>query len=165
MDQQEQPAIEVDLEDFAVATSRAADPHRRKQRQRSKERRRQVSGGRIALLASAMIPGFGIFLFAGIWLLSGSDLALFMVLANLLVASIYAALYVWARKQPVKGLQAGYRLVFLLLAIEIGLVISSPTVPFVSGLIMRIITLQLLVKGLKAAKKRQAIQEQAALLS
>ncbi|MBX2851974.1 MAG: hypothetical protein KTR15_09540 [Phycisphaeraceae bacterium] len=83
-------------------------------------------------------------------------------MGNLLVAAVYTALYVWARKQPVKGLQAGYRLVFLLLAIEIGLLVSDPSPPLVSGLIMRIVALQMLVKGLKAAKQRQAIKERAA---
>lgn len=158
MGTEEQEQVEIDLDEFVDASSQAVDPHRRNQRKRSKERRKQVSGGRVALLASAILPGFSALLFAFIWLLSKSDFALLMVLGNLLVASVYAGLYAWARMQPVRGLQAGHRLVFLLLAIEIGLVINTPSFPLASGLIMRFITLQLLIKGLKAAKMRQSIQ-------
>lgn len=163
MEKEEPEAIEVDLNDFADATAQAVDPVRRGQRKRSKERRKQVSGGRVALLVSAMIPGFGMLLFGSIWLLSRSDIALFMVLGHTLVAAIYIGLYVWARKQPIKGLQAGYRLVFLLLAIEIGLVVNDPSFAYITALAMRLYTLQLLVKGLKAAKKRQAINERNAV--
>jgi hypothetical protein len=163
MQPQEEPTDdEVDLDDFADAAALAANPIRRLKRKQSKQRCKQVSGGRIALLASAIIPAFGVLVFSGIWLLSRSDTAMLMVLGNLCVAAVYLALYIWARRNPVKGLQAGHRLVFLLLAIEIGLVVSDPGVAFVSSLAMRLYTLYLLSKGLKAAKARQAMKDRAA---
>lgn len=150
------------LDDFADSTLDAADPIAHNQRKRSKARNKQVSGGRVALLVSAFIPGFLALFLLALWALSSNQAFIVFAVGNLVVAAFYVALYTWARKNPVKGLQAGYRMMLMFALIEIGLLVNAPGLPVIIGLAIRLITLGLLLQAVRAAKNRQEIRDRAA---
>ena len=147
-----------DLDELALSAGAALDPVSVSKRRQARSRRKQISGGRIALLTCAFIPGFFGMLFLGLWALSRSEKTLFIALVNIAVAMAFGAMYAWARKDAVRGLQAGIGLVAVLLVLDAAVIVANAGTGPIGGLILHLVMLSVLAKGLAAARRREQIR-------
>ena len=98
---------EVDnaLASLVTSTSDTRGSAESAQRKQSRAHRKQITGGRMALLMSAIVSVLGIFLILLLREMTKADWLLMAAAVNGIVAVVYFALYAWSRSDAVNGLQ------------------------------------------------------------